>query len=914
MIKSTQLDDGTYHDSGFGTKATLKLEHPLYGSAIVDITLPQTPLVSVDVLWANRKVSANVSAATAGRMALVDAGVKVGSGGPGVTCPGVGCQLPDQLGHGAGGILAATSDLNPNFGFRVADTMLPTAGGVVSNVCWWGSYFNFDLGTSCFSVNDDFSVSYYQDDAGGGIPGTLIAGPLPVILTGKFATGNMLLGFIPEYQYEAFHAPVLLGNDRVWIEIVNDTSGADCGWLWSTAAPGDGRGAHDGPAPNGTYDVGEGADFDMAYGVDIPIESAGPPSNDLCADAIGPLAVPSVESGTTSGATNDNVGFCGTSNTAPGVWYTVIGTGNTMTATTCENQSFPGSADYDTKISVFSGSCASLTCVAGNDDESGCNFHSTVMWGSAVGVEYRILVHGFSSATGNFNLAVSDVSGPPNDSCEDAIGPLLVPSVVSGTTSGATNDNVGFCGTSNTAPGVWYTVIGTGNTMTATTCENQSFPGSADYDTKISVFSGPCANLTCVAGNDDESGCSFHSTVTWCSAVGVEYRILVHGFSSATGNFDLAVSDNGVPCGPAPNDLCEDAIGPLAVPSVESGTTIDATFDDVGFCGTSNTAPGVWYTVIGTGTTMTATTCENQSFPGSADYDTKISVFCGDCPTVPASNCCTNHGGLGCDDSDCQDTVCAVDPFCCATAWDSICTGEAADLCGDLCATGAICVAGNDDEPGCSFHSTVTWCSQAGAEYRILVHGFGLATGNFELAISDDGVGCTATVKCLPEGACCFFDGSCALSTEGDCLTLGGNYQGDDTACFNVTGNPTVTVTNPNLAIPDNDPVGVSDTIDILDDFIIGDVDVDLVIDHTWIGDLVISIEHNGQVVTLWDRACFSQNDIDVIFDDEGGALICAQPTVGNIDPLTSGTGPLSTFDGQSSAGTWTITVSDNEG
>jgi len=33
------------------------------------------------------------------------------------------------------------------------------------------------------------------------------------------------------------------------------------------------------------------------------------------------------------------------------------------------------------------------------------------------------------------------------------------------------------------------------------------------------------------------------------------------------------------------------------------------------------------------------------------------------------------------------------------------------------------------------------------------------------------------------DGACCFPDGSCAVSAEGDCATGGGLYQGDETTC-----------------------------------------------------------------------------------------------------------------------------------
>jgi hypothetical protein len=63
------------------------------------------------------------------------------------------------------------------------------------------------------------------------------------------------------------------------------------------------------------------------------------------------------------------------------------------------------------------------------------------------------------------------------------------------------------------------------------------------------------------------------------------------------------------------------------------------------------------------------------------------SIFDGlPCGAPPASDCCTAHATPGCDDPDCMAAVCAVDPFCCDTQWDGICAGEAATLCGKLCA------------------------------------------------------------------------------------------------------------------------------------------------------------------------------------------------------------------------------------
>jgi hypothetical protein len=128
------------------------------------------------------------------------------------------------------------------------------------------------------------------------------------------------------------------------------------------------------------------------------------PVNDLCADAIA-LGVPSITDGSTVGATADTApGGCGPT-LHPGIWYTVVGTGYPMVATTCED--FGGAHGYDTQISVYTGDCGSLTCLGGNDDR--CNgLGSFVEWDSQLGTVYRILVHGFSGSTGTFSLSIYD--------------------------------------------------------------------------------------------------------------------------------------------------------------------------------------------------------------------------------------------------------------------------------------------------------------------------------------------------------------------------------------------------------------------------------------------------------------------------------------------------------------------------
>ncbi|MCP4835098.1 MAG: hypothetical protein GY895_10085 [Phycisphaera sp.] len=53
---------------------------------------------------------------------------------------------------------------------------------------------------------------------------------------------------------------------------------------------------------------------------------------------------------------------------------------------------------------------------------------------------------------------------------------------------------------------------------------------------------------------------------------------------------------------------------------------------------------------------------------------------CGD----PASGGCdVPNGSPGCDDLDCCNAVCEIDPYCCDTTWDSICVSETAVACFD---------------------------------------------------------------------------------------------------------------------------------------------------------------------------------------------------------------------------------------
>jgi len=297
----------------------------------------------------------------------------------------------------------------------------------------------------------------------------------------------------------------------------------------------------------------------------LPPEPPVDQPNDLCDGAI-PLDLNadnlsvSIDGSTAEGANADaENASCGAS-TAPGLWYSVTGLGATMTATTCADTS-----TYDTRLSLFTGDCGALECVTSNDDNCAIRSTlSTVSWEPVEGATYYVLVHGWSSSSGDFSLTVDATIAPPvmqdNDGCDGAIALDLATgqAIVDGTTAeGATPDAENADCSASTAPGLWYTAVGNGGAMSAGLC-------GSSYDTKISVFSGDCGALSCVASNDDS--CGLQSVAGWDSEDGVTYSILVHGFSSSSGNFILTV-DQSAP--PAPG------IGPFIRGDANGDSTVD---------------------------------------------------------------------------------------------------------------------------------------------------------------------------------------------------------------------------------------------------------------------------------------------------------------------------------------------------
>ena len=218
----------------------------------------------------------------------------------------------------------------------------------------------------------------------------------------------------------------------------------------------------------------------------------------------------------------------------PDVWYQVQGAGSRLIASTCNNET-----SFDIQLSIYYSDrewCSSLTCVTGSVNYKGCGLSSSITWLAENEVQYFIKVSGGSSgagrSAGEYALSVSTFQ-VLNDVCQTAIHLEPNASVYGSTLSASFEYGYGPCGSASevVGNGVWYSTVGNGVPYTASTSRKTNF------DTQITIFSGNCRHLACVAGNDQ--GCGDQSLVTWNTVNGTVYYILVHGFLGARGDFFL---------------------------------------------------------------------------------------------------------------------------------------------------------------------------------------------------------------------------------------------------------------------------------------------------------------------------------------------------------------------------------------
>jgi hypothetical protein len=267
-----------------------------------------------------------------------------------------------------------------------------------------------------------------------------------------------------------------------------------------------------------------------------------PISNDECSGAIS-IACDETVIGTTAVATDSG----GNSNLAKDVWFSYTGSGSAedVTLTLCNSA-------YDTFVRVYNDCSVTLPAqVAANDDA--CGTRSTVTFASNGTSTYYIMIEGYGSANGDFEMTATcaaNVPAPANDLCLNAIE-LALNNVTSGTTAGATDNSTGniddtTCESFTFKSDVWYYFTAADTDVSIVT----TITGTSDQANVAVYDSTDCTQLdnnsiACESGNGGES-----FNLTGLTQDNVYYiRVWSDGVAPRTsqarteGTFDILVND-----------------------------------------------------------------------------------------------------------------------------------------------------------------------------------------------------------------------------------------------------------------------------------------------------------------------------------------------------------------------------------
>jgi subtilisin family serine protease len=270
-------------------------------------------------------------------------------------------------------------------------------------------------------------------------------------------------------------------------------------------------------------------------------------------------------------------------------------------------------SNFDTYLSIFSGSALPNLTLLGANDDGGGNLTSLVSLDTIAGQTYQIAVDGWSSNTGQIALNIAPLT-PINDNFANRIALTGDTANATGTNIGATAE-VGEPAQSGQINSVWWTWTATSSGFFQIDTIGSNSNGNSD--TYLSVFEGSALDNLTLRGANDDGGGNFDSLVNVNATPGTTYQLAVDGWSSRTGPINLNIA----PTAP-PNDNFANRIALTGDTANATGSNIRATAE-AGEPNQSGQINSVWWTW-----TAPNTGSYNINTVGSG-YDTWLSLFTG---------------------------------------------------------------------------------------------------------------------------------------------------------------------------------------------------------------------------------------------------------------------------------------------
>ncbi len=138
-------------------------------------------------------------------------------------------------------------------------------------------------------------------------------------------------------------------------------------------------------------------------------------------------------------------------------------------------------------------------------------------------------------------------------------------------------------------------------------------------------------------------------------------------------------------------------------------------------------------------------------------------------------------------------------------------------------------------------------------------------------------------------------------------------------SAYGQTVNPYTNTTTGAITDSVNCATTVTRTFVVPTSYVVGDVDFGVLLSHTYRSDLRISLRSPaGTTVQLLLNTGGAVDNLNVLFNDEATAAIATHTTVDTTGPAPPyqrsfiPNSPLSAFDGQNAAGTWTMVICDS--
>lgn len=618
--------------------------------------------------------SSTTFTAAAGQAYLIQIGtpfINTGAqlhGGPGVfhiACsepPDASCNVSTTNCRNRGFWSGLSSD---DLHFRAADDFRPLSSGSVTQLCWWGGYY--DGTADCAAgAQDSFTVRYYATEQGR--PGSLLGefrqsdGSLTV--TGPTRTYRNLMGVVEEFAYNGSHQAVpLQASSCYWVEITNALTG-ECAWYWEeaghpTATPDvRRRAAVDGRVsslPNG-FTVEDLVPVDISFCIGIAADYANDcqvvPANDLCQNlqtVFDGITYFDASGATTDGPTHPDCSFpLADQQIFRDVWFRheATCTGN-LRASACGSQ-------FDTKLAVYAGNdCPTETTSATACDDNRCGDDRSLQSMLVMPVEsgspvvIRIGSHGHhpipseaAGLSGPGVLTIRCEPAPQADLCAAAV-PQALPFVWTGSNALATPDCPSFAGGS-----VWVAL--TIDSPSSVVVDYEGFDFVPVFDSAWRGIMDTCDCATSISSDRVEQN-DGSIRLTWnCLGSGTYYYPVVADPDSEGGYWVGGVS---APC----TSACHNALGDCCSAGEGVGCGDFACCDSI---------------------------CRLDSYCCTTEWDVlcvdKALALCATCPgdscEVATGDCSTVSDEPGCADMVTCGIVCTCNPFCCLNNWSEECT------------------------------------------------------------------------------------------------------------------------------------------------------------------------------------------------------------------------------------------------